>query len=303
MKARRSKESIAGVLFALPWLIGFTVFMLYPVCASIYYSFCEYSVLKPPIYVGFENYVDLFHDDIFRKSLWNTFFYVIISVPLSTIITIGLALLLNAKIRGQAFYRTFFYLPSLVPQTALACLWLWVFNSEHGLLNMGLEKLSGHFWIFHWHISGPPWLSDTTWSKPALIFMALWTGGNAMVIYLAGLQDVPVELLEASDLDGASPSAKLRHVTIPMISPVILFNVIMAMIGAFQIFAVPYIMFPNGQPAQSTYFYVMYLFDTAIVYHKMGYACAMGWIMFILIFVMTLLSLKVSEKRVYYSGG
>lgn len=290
----QTAERRAGYLFALPWLFGFLVFLLYPVCASVYYSFCEYSVLKPPIFVGLENYVDLYHDKKFWISLWNTFYFMAISVPLGTVISIGLALLLNAKVKGQTFYRTAFYLPSLVPQVALAMLWMWIFNGERGILNAGLAAL---------HIPGPAWMSDPAWSKPAIIFMTVWTGGNAMVIYLAGLQDVPQELIEASDLDGAKPWDKLRHVTLPMISPVILFNVIMAMIGAFQIFVVPYIMFPGGIPNQSTYFYVSYLFDNAMIYHKMGYACAMGWIMFLIIFVMTLVSIRMSEKRVYYAGG
>jgi multiple sugar transport system permease protein len=284
----------AGYLFAMPWLFGFVVFMLYPLLASVYYSFCEYSVLKAPIFVGLDNYRDIMHDKKFWISLWNTVFFTGLSVPIATVVSIGLALLLNAKVKGQAFFRTAFYLPSLVPQVALAIIWMWMFNGEHGILNAGLA---------HLRINGPAWMSDPAWSKPALIFMSVWTGGNAMVIYLAGLQEVPAELVEACELDGASSIDKLRHVTLPMISPVILFNVVMAMIGAFQNFVVPYIMFPLGVPNLSTYFYVSYLFDNAMVYHKMGYACAMGWIMFLIIFVMTLVSLKISEKRVYYGGG
>jgi multiple sugar transport system permease protein len=287
-------EHRAGYLFAFPWLIGFTLFLLYPLLASVYFSFCEYSVLKPPIFIGTENYRDIIHDPKFWISLKNTIVFVVVSVPLSTIICIGLALLLNAKVKGQVFYRTAFYLPSLVPQVALAILWMWIFNADHGILNAGLHFL---------HLPEPAWLSDPKWSMSTLIVMSVWTGGNAMVIYLAGLQEVPQELLEASDLDGAKPWDKLRHVTLPMLSPVILFNVIIAMIGAFQNFVVPYIMFPGGVPDLSTYFYVSYLFDNAMVYHKMGYACALGWIMFLIIFAMTLISLKISEKKVYYGGG
>jgi multiple sugar transport system permease protein len=295
----KSAEMRAGYLFALPWLFGFLVFMLYPLAASVYYSFCEYSVLKSPIFVGLENYRDIIHDHKFWIALWNTIYYTFISVPLATFVSIGLALLLNAKVKGQAFYRTAFYLPSLVPQVALAIVWMWMLNGEHGIVNSFIS--APH--IGEHHLSGPAWLTDPAWSKPSLIFMSIWTGGNAMVIYLAGLQEVPSELIEASDLDGASALAKLRHVTLPMISPVILFNVVMAMIGAFQNFVVPYIMFPLGVPNLSTYFYVSYLFDNAMVYHKMGYACAMGWIMFLIIFAMTLASIKISERRVYYGGG
>jgi multiple sugar transport system permease protein len=288
-------QARAGLLFAGPWIIGFFGFIAYPLLASFYYSFCEYSVLKPPMYIGLSNYTDLYHDRIFWQSLYNTFYFAIISVPAGTFVGIGLALLLNAKVRGQAFYRTVFYLPSLVPQTALAMLWMWMFNGEHGLLNTGLKHLGV--------AKGPAWLSDPTWTKPAMVVMTVWTVGNAMVIYLASLQDVPTELIEASDLDGAGPLTKLRNVTLPMISPVILFNVIMAIIGSMQIFTTAYIMFPGGAPAHATYFYTMYLFDNAMIYHKMGYACAMGWIMFVIIFVLTLVSIKISEKKVYYGGA
>jgi multiple sugar transport system permease protein len=288
-------QARAGFLFAAPWIVGFLIFMAYPLGASIYYSFCEWSVLKPPIFIGWSNYVDLMKDDLFWVVLKNTFYYALLSVPLGTGVAILLALLLNAKVRGQAFYRTFFYLPSLVPQAALAMLWMWMFNGEHGIVNILLTHLGVK--------DRPGWLTDPAWSKPAIILMGLWTVGNAMVIYLAGLQDVPTELLEASDLDGARPWDKLRHVTIPMISPVILFNVVMAIIGSMQVFTVPYIMFPGGAPAHSTYFYTAYLFDNALIYHKMGYACAMGWIMFIIIFVLTLGSIKLSEKKVYYGGN
>lgn len=293
MKAT-SSQARAGWLFASPWFLGFAVFMAYPLVASVYYSFCEWSVLKPPIFIGFSNYVDLMRDDLFWTVLWNTFYYAIPSVFFGTIVAIGLAVMLNAKVRGQAFYRTFFYLPSLVPQAALAVLWLWMFNGDHGIVNNLLGKIG---------IPGPGWLTDPAWSKPSMILMSLWTAGNAMVIYLAGLQDVPAELIEACELDGARPWDKFINVTIPMISPVILFNVIMAIIGGMQMFTVPYIMFPQGVPAHSTYLYTAYLFDNALIYHKMGYACAMGWIMFVIIFVLTLGSIKLSEKRVYYGGS
>jgi len=177
---------------------------------------------------------------------------------------------------------------------SLAVLWLWIFNGEYGVLNVFLKGIG---------IPSPPnWLSDTLWSKPALILMSMWGVGNAMVIYLAGLQDVPQQLYEAADLDGAGGWAKTRHVTLPMISPVILFNIIMGIIGTLQIFTVPYVMFPGGAPARSTYFYTMYLFDNAFIYHKMGYACAMGWIMFLIILGLTLIALKFSERHVHYGS-
>ncbi len=293
MKRRRS-ESWAGFFFALPWIIGFCVFLAYPLLASVYYSFCDYSVLKPPVFIGIDNYRDLMHDSVFWTALKNTAFYAVFAIPFGAVVTLALALLLNSKVKGIPFYRTAFYLPSLVPQVSLAVLWMWMFNGEHGLINDML---------LHFGIKGPPWLSDPSWTKPALILLGVWGVGNAVVIYLAGLQDVPTELIEAAELDGARPWQKTRHVTLPMISPVILFNVIMGIIGTLQIFTVPYVMFPGGIPARSTYFYTMYLFDNAFKFHKMGYACAMGWIMFLIIFALTLMSVKFSEKKVHYGGG
>lgn len=288
----RHAETRTALLFALPWFIGFTVFLAYPLLSSIYYSFCDYSVLRPPVWIGADNYRDLMRDEVFWKSLKNTLFYAAFALPLSAIVALTLALLLNSKVRGMTLYRTIFFIPSLVPMVSLAVLWLWVFNGEHGLINMLLAKFLG--------IKGPNWLSDPDWSKPALIIMSMWGAGNAMVIYLAGLQDVPQSLYEAADLDGADWWSKTRHVTLPTISPVILFNIIMGIIGSLQVFAVPYVMFPGGAPARSTYFYTMYLFDNAFIYQKMGYACAMGWIMFLIVLVLTMAALKFSEKRVHY---
>jgi multiple sugar transport system permease protein len=294
MTLKEKKETRSALLFASPWAIGFCVFLAYPLLASIYYSFCDYSVLRPPVWIGLRNYTNLFQDEVFYKTLSNTAIYAIFALPLGMLVAIGLALLLNTKVRGLAVYRTIFFLPSLVPMVSLAVLWLWLFNGENGLVNIGLGFLG---------IKGPNWLSDPEWSKPALILLSLWGTGNAIVIYLAGLQDVPVQLYEAADLDGASPWAKVRNVTLPMISPVILFNLIMGIIGTLQVFTVPYVMFPGGSPARSTYFYTMYLFDNAFRYQKMGYACAMGWIMFVIILVLTMVSLRLSEKHVHYGGG
>lgn len=295
--ARRSlgkSEARIALLFAAPWFVGFGVFLLYPLLASIYYSFCDYSVLRTPVWVGMQNYADLVHDDVFWKSLTNTLIYAAMALPLGMFVAISLAMLLNAKVAGLAVYRTIFFLPSLVPTIPLAVLWLWVFNGEHGILNYVLQLM---------HLPTPNWLGDPAWSKPALALLALWGAGNSMVIYLAGLQDVPVDLYEAADLDGAGWWSKTRNVTLPMLSPVILFNLIMGIIGALQVFAEPYVMFPGGSPARSTYFYTMYLFDNAFRYHKMGYACAMGWIMFVIILLLTMLALRLSERHVYYQGS
>jgi multiple sugar transport system permease protein len=288
------QETRTALWFASPWFLGFSIFLLYPLAASFYFSFCDYSVLRHPVWTGLNNYGDLVRDEVFWIGLKNTLVYALMALPFGMIVALSLALLLNSKIRGLPVYRTIFFLPSLVPTIPLAVLWLWVFNGEHGILN---------FVLGHLGVKGPNWLGDPAWSKPALALLAVWGSGNAMVIYLAGLQDVPQDLYEAADLDGAGWLGKLLNVTLPMISPVILFNFIIGIIGALQIFAEPYVMFPGGSPARSTYFYTMYLFDNAFRYHKMGYACAMGWIMFLLILVLTMTALRISERHVYYRGS
>lgn len=287
----RRRESSAGLLFALPWILGFGIFLLYPIVASLLYSFTNYSILRSPKWVGLDNYNELIHDDVFITSLKNTLFYVAASVPLTTVAAIALALLLNAKVKGQAVYRTMLFLPTLVPMVALGTLFLWVFNGDYGLLTDAFKKIG---------IASPNWLGDPAWTKWTLILISMWGCGQAMVIYLAGLQNVPVTLYEAAELDGARAWAKTRNVTIPMISPVILFNVIMAIIGALQIFAVPYIMFPGGQPARSTYFLTSYLFDNAFTYQRMGYASAMGWILFLITFALTMVAMRFSQRHVHY---
>ncbi len=288
------RDARVGILFALPWIFGFLVFTAYPLIASLFFSFTNYSVLRPPKMVGLSNYAELVHDDVFLTTLKNTFFYALGAIPLSTIVAIVLAMLLNSKVRGMAFYRTIFFLPSLVPMVALATLFLWIFNGDYGLLNVAFKAV---------HLTAPNWLGDPAWTKWTLILISMWGCGQAMIIYLAGLQDVPVSLYEAADLDGAKLWAKTRNVTLPMISPVILFNVIMGLIGALQVFAVPYVMFPGGAPARSTYFFTSYLFDNAFAYQRMGYASAMGWVMFIITVVLTLVSMKLSERHVHYEGG
>ena len=283
-----------GILFAMPWILGFIVFLAYPLISSFYYSFTNFSILRQPHWIGLSNYRELAADEDFHQSLKNTLTYAAASVPLATIFAILLAMLLNTKTKGMALYRTIFYIPSLVPMVALGVLWLWIFNGHYGLLNQGLGRIG---------LPTPPWLSDPAWSRWTLVIISIWGTGNAMVIYLAGLQDVPQSLYEAAELDGAKAWGKTRHVTIPMISPVILFNVVMGIIGSLQIFALPYVMFPGGQPARSTYFFSMYLYDTAFLFQRMGYASAMGWVMFAITLALTLLALKFSAKHVHYEGG
>ncbi len=291
MTKEEKKNLVKGLLFASPWLIGFSAFVLYPFLASIYYSFCYYNILEPPKFFGLLNYKDLIKDPIFWKSLWNTFYYVIFAIPLGFLVSISLALLLNTKVRGLAFYRMIFFIPSLVPMVAGAILWMWIFNGKFGLLNNFLIGLG---------IQNPPnWLMDARYAKGAIVFMSLWGIGNAVVIYLAGLQDVPISLIEAAEIDGANWYQRVIYVVLPMLSPVIFFNVIMGIIFAFQIFAQPYIM-TGGGPERSTTFYLLYLYQVAFEDFRMGYASAMAWILFVIILGLTILVTRVSRSRVYY---
>lgn len=285
-----------GLIFVSPWLIGLAVFVIYPVIASAYYSFTEYSVVKPPEWVGLENYRYLFtQDKLFPTALKNTLYYVFIFVPLSTVMSLTLALLLNMKVKGMAFYRTVFYLPSIVPAIAMSMLWLWILNPQYGLANEVLRNLG---------LPALGWMSSPTWSKPSLIIMSLWAAGGGIVIFLAGLQDIPQHLYEAADLDGAGSLAKIFKITIPLLTPSIFFNFVIDMIAAFQYFTSAYVMTGGqGGPLDSTLFYVLLLYRNAFSYFKMGLASAMAWILFIIVFVLTLILFKSSDRWVYYEGG
>jgi multiple sugar transport system permease protein len=282
-----------GLAFISPWLVGFLFFTLYPVGASVFWSFCDYDVLSSPVWVGALNYKDMVTDTVFWKSLYNTMFFVVFSLPLGMIGALLIAVLLNQEAKGRSIFRTIFFLPSLVPFVASAMIWIWILNGKYGLLNHGLAVLG---------INGPNWLADEAWTKPSIILMMLWGLGGPMVIYLAALQDVPRELYESADIDGASAWTKLRHITIPLISPVIYFNLIMGIIGSLQVFAQPYIMFGGGGVNRSALFYTVYLYQNAFEYNNMGYACAMAWILFIIILVLTLIATRSTRKHIYYAG-
>jgi multiple sugar transport system permease protein len=292
MKKKDWAQLGKGLGFLSPWLIGFSVFTLLPIVLSFYYSLCDYSLLQKPLYTGLDNYRALAADPVFWKSLVNTGYYAIMALPAGMLVSLGLALLLNADVKGQAVYRTIFFLPSLVPAVASAMLWLWLFNAKLGLINVLLGKIG---------ISGPQWLSSQEWAMPALALMSLWGVGNTVVIYLAGLQDVPRELYEAAEIDGANPWQRLCNVTLPMISPVIFFNLVMAIIGSMQVFTIPYIM-TGGGPARATYFYTMYLYDNAFNFLRMGYASAMAWVQLFIILCLTGFAFWSSKRWVHYQG-
>jgi multiple sugar transport system permease protein len=282
-----------GLAFISPWLVGFLAFTLFPVCASIYFSFCDYDVLTQPVWVGTLNYRDMFTDSVFWKSLYNTFYFAAFSLPLGMVIALLVAVLLNQSVRGRSVFRAIFFLPSLIPIVASSMVWLWILNGNFGILNHALE------WF---HIKGPQWLADEKWTKPALILMALWGCGNGVVIYLAALQDVPRSLYESAEIDGANAWVKFRHITVPMISPVLYFNLIMGIIGSLQVFANAYIMLGGGGPNRSALFYAVYLYQNAFDYRQMGYASAMAWVLFIIILFLTWVATRTTRKHIFYGG-
>ena len=287
------RNLVKGLAFLSPWMIGFAAFTAIPIGLSAYFSLCNYPLLQPPVFVGAQNYTDLVHDGVFWQSLWNTLYYALLALPLGMAIAIGAALLLNSKIRGLSIYRTLIFLPSLTPAVAGAMIWLWLFNSKLGLINLVLQRLG---------VAHPPgWLVSPRWAMPSLALMSFWGIGNTVVIYLAGLQDVPRELYEAAEIDGAGGLDRIWHVTLPCISPVIFFNLVMAVIGVVQNFTAPYIM-TGGGPARATYFYTMYLYDNAFRYLRMGYASAMAWVQFLLVLALTGLAFWSARHWVHYQG-
>jgi multiple sugar transport system permease protein len=292
--SRQERQNlVSGLLFCSPWLIGFSVFLAYPILASLYYSLTEFSVLQEPAFMGPGNYRELMADGVFWKSLGNTFIYAMFALPLGMIVALSIAMLLNTDVKGMAVYRTIYFLPSLVPTVATAILWLWIFNGQYGVLNYGLSHIG---------VQGPNWLTDPKWVKGALVLLSVWGVGNAVVIYLAGLQDVPVHLYEAADLDGAHWLQKIRHVTLPMLSPVILFNLIIGIIASFQVFTNAFLL-TNGGPQNATLFTVLYIYRLGFEQANMGAASALAWLLFLIILVFSLIQLRLSRSWVYYEGG
>jgi multiple sugar transport system permease protein len=290
---KRDVQQLAkGMAFLSPWTVGFLVFTLVPIGLSFYFSLTKFNLLEPPKFIGMHNYFDLFNDKLFWKATWNTCYYTLMALPAGLLVSLGLALLLNVEMPGRGIWWTIIFMPSLVPIVSTALIWMWLLNPRSGLLNGILQGIG---------LPRSPWLSDPNWAMPTLALMSVWGVGNSVVIYLAGLQDVPQELYEAAELDGASLAGRVWHVTLPMLSPVIFFNLVMAIIGALQVFEIPYIM-TNGGPTHRTYFLSMYLYDNAFIYLQMGYASAMAWIMLLFVLAMTGLAFLVSGRLVHYQG-
>ncbi|MBM7703550.1 sugar ABC transporter permease [Metabacillus iocasae] len=286
----RRREERAFWIFVSPWIIGFVLFTGGPILASLFLSFTNYDVLTTPTFAGLDNYVKLFGDNLFYQSLKVTVYYVILSVPFTIILGLGLAILLNQKIRGQAFFRTMFYAPSVVSGVSIAFLWSWLLNPDFGVVNSLLSSIG---------IQGPGWFTDASTVIPSMVLMQLTSIGSTMIIFLASLQTLPDELYEAASIDGANHLTKFFKITIPLISPVILFNTIITVIASFQVFTQAYVI-TKGGPDWMSYFYVYFLFDTAFSQFRMGYASAQAWILFIIILGLTLLSLWISKKYVHY---
>ena len=294
MTRRERQDLFWGLLFVSPWVIGLAVFILIPALMALYYSFTDFNVLNVPVFIGFSNYQELAFDSVFWQALWNTVVYAALALPLGTILSLLLAIMLNAKVMGLSIFRTIYFLPSLVPLVASAVLFQWILNSQYGVINVVL----GWFGI-----QGPNWLGDANWSKIALVITTIWGTGNAVVIYLAGLQDIPKSLYECADIEGANWYQKILNVTLPMLSPVIYFNLMMGCIFVMQEFVRPFIMFsPEGSPARSTLLYTMYLFSQAFNHLNMGYACAMGVILFLIIALFTWLVHSFTHQHIYYGG-
>ena len=293
MSRAQRREAIEAYLCILPWLIGFVLFVGGPILASARLSLTDYSLLAPAEDVGLENYRTLINDPLFWLSLKITLIYTVVHVPLAIAGGFALALLLNQNVRFVALWRTVFYLPAVVSGVAVALLWLWVFNPELGLANRFLGLFG---------IEPVGWLLSTRWALPALIIISLWNVGGGIVIYLAGLQGIPTELYEAAHIDGASGWRRFWSVTVPLMTPVLFFQLIVGMIGAFQVFTNPLVL-TNGGPANATLVYVLYLYQNAFSFFKMGYASALAWILFLLALALTILSFWSSSRWVYYEAG
>ncbi|MGQ9556009.1 MAG: carbohydrate ABC transporter permease, partial [Anaerolineae bacterium] len=282
-------------LFIGPALLGLLVFTAGPMVASFYFSFCDYEIVRPPVWIGIANYRRMFLvDKLPLHALGVTAYYTFAGVPLRLIAQFLIAVLLNRAILGRSVFRTILYLPSIVSGVALSLLWVWLLNPEFGLVNYVL-------WQF-FRIQGPRWLTSTEWVIPAIILMSMWSIGGGIVICLAGLQGIPEELYEAAELDGATTSKKVFHITIPHMTPILFFNLIMGIIGSFQVFTQGYVM-TGGGPSNASLFYVLYLYWNAFNYFRMGYASALAWVLFAIILVMTALIFRSSSAWVYYEGN
>ena len=289
------QQAIFGILFMMPWFIGFIIFGLYPMIMSVYYSLCRYDVLRIPQFIGLGNYQKLmFEDPYFWTSISNTLIYTVLRVPLCIIGSLLLAVLVNNAVRGVKLFRTIYFIPSIVTGVVLSVVWLWMFNPQFGLINSFLAYMG---------IPGPLWLLDPNWSKPSMVLMSVWSiGGGRMLVFLAALQGIPKHLYEAVDIDGGGWWAKFRNVTVPMLSPVIFLWSVLEIIFSLQVFVEAYIM-TQGGPLNSTMFYNLYLYNKAFNDFEMGYASALAWLLLIISLIITVIQFRISKRWVHYDGG
>jgi len=289
----RTRETLAALVLASPWLIHLLFLEAVPILASFYFSFCDYQIVKPARFWGLQNYVRLFTEDPrFIKSLYNTLFMVVIGVPAGMISGLAIALLMNTNVRGRAIYRTMYYLPSQVSGVALAFMWSWLLNPQFGVVSVILRGVG---------IKPPLWIGSPQWVKPSFIMMGLWGVGGSMIIWLAGLQAIPEVFYEAAQIDGANRWKRFTGITLPLLSPTIFFVLTTSIIGTFQIFTQAYVL-TSGGPADASLFYALYLYQEAFTYFKMGYAAAMAWVLFVIIMGLTLLQIKLGQRWVYYEA-
>ncbi|MEZ4735175.1 MAG: sugar ABC transporter permease [Caldilineaceae bacterium] len=289
------RENFYGYLFLLPWLIGFWGLFAGPGLASLYLSLTNYDVIGTPDFIGANNYIKMFtNDDLFWPSLGRTFYFAGLGVPLGVLGSMFLAILLNQKLRGVTVYRTLFFMPTLVPLVASVVLWKWLLNSDFGLVNQFLRDLG---------MDPPGWFSDRAWAVPSLIIMRLWgsIGGTQMIIFLAGLQGIPEELYDAASIDGANGWQRVRHVTIPLLTPTIFFNTVLGIIGALQTFAAAFVA-TEGGPGYATWFFSLHIWKQAFDYFNMGYGAALAWFFAVIIVLMTIFQMRLSKRWVFYYG-
>jgi multiple sugar transport system permease protein len=293
MKTMREQRRAfyTAIPFLLPWIIGFSVFTLYPILSSLYYSLCNYTVVNPPEFIGLRNFINLFTNDaVYIRSLQNSLYVVFVGLTLSTLVTLTVSIMLNNKlIKGLSFFRVVFFIPTLVPIVINCILWYWILMPDGGLLNTVLGFIG---------IEGPGWISSPAWAKPALILMMIWGSGGAVILYLAGLQEIPPALYESASIDGANFFKRTIHITLPMLSPVILFNTVTGIIGVLQWFAEPLIM-TKGGPDNSTMFYALNLYQNAFQYFKMGYASAMAWVLLVIALIFVWILFKLNKRFGY----
>jgi multiple sugar transport system permease protein len=291
----RRREVVEGYIFLLPWIVGYVAFSGGPIVASAFLSLTKYNVLLPPTFIGLKNYVyALTQDDLFIPAILKTFYYAILVVPPAICLSLAIAILLNQKLIGTAFWRTMFFLPTLTPVVAAALLWRWMLNPDVGLVNYLLAMVG---------IQGPGWLTSIEWSVPSLALIGLWTsvGGAQMIIFLAGLQNLPQELIEAAQIDGAGAWTRFRHVTLPMVSPTIFFNLVLGIIFALRTFDVAFVA-TNGGPARATWFISIHIYQNAFVSFDMGYASALSWMFFLILLAATFVQIRLSGRWVFYAG-